>query len=267
MSDTGRERRPIDSTTMNQAAALPALPVRSPSLTLFGTEPVRAALEFLSHKLARSPSHAPGDGHPVILFPGLGAGATSLAPLRNHCRALGYEAMDWGRGYNTGPNSDVDQWLGELAQHVSGLLDTCPQSASLVGWSLGGLYARELAKLLGPRVRQVITIGTPFNAELDHTNVGWIYRLLSGSSAQLNPALSRRLRTAPSVPTTSIYSRTDGVVAWQTCRHDKPGRRVQDVEVQGSHLGMGWNQQVLHVVADCLALRPGQWRPYVEGAA
>lgn len=93
------------------------------------------------------------------------------------------------------------------------------QQATLIGWSLGGLYAREIGKLMTPRVRQVITIGTPFNCDSDHTNVGWLFRLMSGGSTVIDPSLSRRLRKPPPVRTTSIYSRSDGVVAWQTCRH------------------------------------------------
>ena len=101
-------------------------------------------------------------------------------------------------------------------------------------------------------VRQVITIGTPFNSEVDHTNVGWPFRLLSGGSAEFDPALSLRLRTPPPLHTTSIYSRTDGVVAWQTCRHEKRSSRVQDIEVSGSHIGMGWNTEVLNAVTQAL---------------
>ena len=239
-----------------------AISIQKPPLALLGAEPLRAALEYFSHKLARGKTSSPGDGHPVVLFPGLGADGKSLRPLRNHCNDLGYRAMDWGRGYNTGPQGDVDAWLAGLATDIDGLIGSSGESATFIGWSLGGMYARELAKLLAGRVRQVITIGTPFNADADHTNVGWIYRLLSGSANRIDPALSRRLRTAPPVPTTSIYSRSDGVVAWQTCRHDKPGRQVQDVEIKGSHLGMGWNSSVLNIVADRLAQKPRHWRPY-----
>jgi hypothetical protein len=108
----------------------------------------------------------------------------------------------------------------------------------------------------------VITIGTPFNASADHTNVGWLFRLLSDASTEISPNLGARLRTPPPVPTTSIYSRTDGVVAWESCRHDAPSAEVQDVEVDSSHLGMGWNPAVLGVIANRLGQRPGKWRPY-----
>jgi pimeloyl-ACP methyl ester carboxylesterase len=209
----------------------------------------------------------PGDGHPVIVFPGLATDGSSVGPLRDHCRTLGYECFDWGRGLNRGPQGNVDAWMDELAEHVRTRIDECGErSASLVGWSLGGLYAREVAKLLPGKVRQVISIGTPFNATTDHTNVGWLFRLVSGQSSDIDPALAARLRQPPPVPTTSIYSRSDGVVAWQTCRHERSHKRVQDIEVGGSHIGMGWNTKVLDIVRDRLAQKPGQWRDYAEPA-
>ena len=235
-----------------------------PSLALLGAEPFRAAMELTSHMFARSATAKPGDGHAVVIFPGLGASGGSVAPLREHCRALGYDAFDWGQGFNTGPQGDLDAWLHDLKAQVVDRLGGHSRPATLIGWSLGGLYAREIGKLMSRQIRQVITIGTPFNAEADHTNVGWLFRLLSGSSSPLDPALSRRLRTPPPLRTTSIYSRSDGVVAWQTCRHDKQSRLVHDIEVDGSHMGMGWNRDVLAAGADRLGQPPGPWRRYVR---
>jgi pimeloyl-ACP methyl ester carboxylesterase len=241
-----------------------AASVQRPSLTLLGAEPFRAALELARHKFARSGATRPGDGHAVVIFPGLGADGSSVATLRDHCRSLGYRAFDWGQGFNTGPQGDLDTWLEALRSQVTELLSGHDQPATLIGWSLGGLYAREIGKLMAPRLRQVITIGTPFNAQADHTHAGWLFRLLSGSSAAIDPALSQRLRTPPPLRTTSIYSRTDGVVAWQTCQHGKRSRLVHDIEVEGSHLGMGWNRQVLDAVTDRLGQAPGPWRKYVN---
>jgi pimeloyl-ACP methyl ester carboxylesterase len=239
-------------------------PARRPSLALLGAEPFRAAFELARHQMMKAKPSTAGDGHPVVIFPGLGADGSSVALLRDHCRSLGYAAFDWGQGFNTGPQGDLDTWLGALKLKVADLLSNHEQPATLIGWSLGGLYAREIGKLMAPRVRQVITIGTPFNADADHTNVGWLFRLLSGSSVALDPALSRRLRTPPPLRTTSIYSRTDGVVAWQTCRHTGRSKLVHDIEVGGSHIGMGWNREVLDAVADRLAQAPGPWRRYVQ---
>ncbi len=235
-------------------------PARKPSLLLLGTEPLRAAGEYLTHRLARCFQRPgpQGDGHPVVIFPGLASDGNAVAPLRDHCRSLGYFAVDWGRGFNTGPGKDVDGWLRELGADVRALLRRegfgPAVKPTLVGWSLGGIYARELAKTRMLPVRQVITIGTPFNGEPRHTHAGWVYELLNGQPAELDAALQRRLAQPPAVRTTSIYSRSDGVVAWQACRHPRPSRRVQDIEVEGSHLGMGWNPAVLELVAQRLAL-------------
>lgn len=192
------------------------------------------------------------NGHPVVIFPGLGADGSSVATLREHCRALGYDAFDWGQGFNTGPRGNLDAWLASLQSQLTERLAQHRQPVTFIGWSLGGLYAREIGKLMAPKVQQVITIGTPFNSEADHTNVGWLFRWLSGGSTAFDPALSLRLRTPPPLRTTSIYSRTDGIVAWQTCRHENSSPRVQDIEVSGSHIGMGWNTEVLHAVTQAL---------------
>jgi len=241
-----------------------SLSVQRPSLALLGAEPFRAAKEYAWHKLGKLDQQQSGDGHPVAIFPGLGMNGASVATLRNHCRSLGYEAFDWGQGFNIGPQGDLDAWLVNLKAQVSEMLAHHPKPATLIGWSLGGFYARELGKLMAPRIRQVIMIGTPFNADADHTHAGWLFRLLSASSANIDPALSLRLRTPPPVRTTSIYSKTDGVVAWQTCCHDERSRLVHDIEVDSSHIGMGWNQAVLSAVTDRLSQRTGSWRRYVR---
>ncbi len=244
---------------MSSTASTPSL--RRPSLALLGSEPWRAAFELAKHTVSGVRSAPRGDGHPVILFPGLGSDGLALIPLRNYCNSLGYQAFDWGRGRNTGPEGDVDAWLDELAAHTMEQLAPFKQKATLIGWSLGGLYARELAKLIRPRVRQVITMGTPFNWSNDATHVGWILRLLRGDAAVIDAERGARLRKPPSVPTTSLYSRDDGIVSWQACQHPRARRKLEDVEVEGSHLGMGWNRSVMRIVADRLAQPAGDWRP------
>lgn len=233
---------------------------RNPSLTLM--EPFRAVMELAFQQFATPQEAAAGDGHPVIIFPGLGADGTSVSILRAHCQKLGYDAFDWGQGFNTGPRGELAAWLEGLAHQISDQLAKHEKPATLIGWSLGGLYARELGKLLAPRLRQVITIATPFNGCADDGSAAWLSSVLGGGAARIDPSWIQRLRIPPPIRTTSIYSRSDGVVAWETCRHDKRSRLVQDIEVDGSHMGMGWNQQVLNIVADRLGQHAGPWRPY-----
>lgn len=185
---------------------------RAPPWTLLATEPLRASWEYLVHGAQRAPTYqANAENHPVVIFPGLATNGLAMAPLRRHCRALGHPALDWGRCLNTGSTGDVSAWLDELAAHTAALLDHTPGRASLIGWSLGGFYAREVAKRLPDRVRQVITIGTPFNGEPSHTNVQWLFTLLNNSTAITDTLLTGELRTPPPVPSTAVYSRADGI--------------------------------------------------------
>lgn len=238
-----------------------------PSLALLSSEPWRAAFEFASFKLSKPKPAPAGDGHPVVIFPGLATDAKAVSPLLRHCETLGYQAMDWGRGFNRGPQGDIDTWTRELADDIARMILPFRRKVTLIGWSLGGIYAREVAKRITPRVRQVITIGTPINVSGDSTNVGWLMRLMNRDAANLDDASLKRLSNAPAVPTTSIYSRLDGIVAWQACLHKKQSATVEDVEINGSHIGMGWNREVLSVVGNRLAQPPRGWRRYSADAS
>lgn len=199
-----------------------------------------------------------GDGHTVLVLPGLGAGDLSTLPLRQYLSFLGYRAEPWGLGRNSGPNTpDLQQ---RLRERVALLAERAPQRpVSLVGWSMGGVYARLLAHALPQQVRQVITLGSPFQfpqgAELppvpsEYTDV---------QSAQY---WLQRVRTPlPNVPSTAIFSKTDAVVPWHLAI-ETAGPQAESIEVFTSHLGLGVSSSVLYAVADRLAQAPGQWRPF-----
>lgn len=240
----------------------------APPLALMGLEPMRALFEYVNTGLMDRSRLPLGDGHPVVLFPGLGADAMALEPLRRLCCDLGYAACDWGLGCNTGPRGPVEDWLDQLTDSVACTVARHGRSASLVGWSLGGIYAREIARRRPALVRQVITLGTPFAGRGEHTNVGVLYQLLSGRRPEIDESLLARLAATPPVPTTSIYSRSDGVVAWQACREAEDAPQAENVEVQASHIGLVWHARAWSVVADRLAQPQGQWRRYAGvGAA
>lgn len=233
-----------------------------PPLAWFGMEPMRALYEYACMRHADLSRLPRGDGHPVVVFPGLASSERSLGPLIDCCSALGYATCDWGRGYNLGPRGDVDAWIDGLAGDVERVAGRHGRAASLIGWSLGGIYAREVAKRVPGQVRRVITIATPFAGSGTDTHVGWLYRLVNGRWPALDAALAGRLRTPPPVPCTSIYSRSDGIVPWQDCidaeidadaAADPRAATRENVEVDGSHSGMGWNPRVLAIVADRLA--------------
>lgn len=109
----------------------------------------------------------------------------------------------------------------------------------------------------------MITIAPQFNGSADDSGAGWLAGILGGSTTSIDPVWIERLRNPPPIRTTSIYSRSDGVVAWESCRHDKRSRLVQDIEIDGSHMGMGWNPAVLRIIGDRLGQPAGPWRPYV----
>lgn len=237
--------------------------IAAPPLVLLGLEPIRAAWEYARMRMMDVSGLPRGDGHTVVVFPGLASDRRATGPLTSFCDDLGYEAHDWGRGFNTGPQGEPNAWLDALSEHVLTLAHDPKGDLSLIGWSLGGIYAREIAKRLPTRVRQVITIGTPFAGRGgDDTHAGLVYRLLNGRKPALNAALRRQLLTPPNAPTTSIYSRTDGVVAWQACIQPRGRRDTENVEVEGSHCGLGWNANVLEVLADRLSQPRGAWKPY-----
>lgn len=220
----------------------------------------RAPLEFAAGVaawplLALAPR---GDGHAVLVFPGMLASDLSTAPMRQLLKTLGHDAHGWNQGRNLGPRAGVME--ASLAR-VHELAQRSGRRVSLVGQSLGGIYARELAKLAPEAVRCVITLGTPFNGGPRATNAWQIFESLNGRE-HLAPERRAAVRRTPPVPTTSIYSRSDGVVGWQ-CSLEQVTAKAENIEVQASHTGMGVNPQVLHALADRLAQPEGRWSPYV----
>ena len=198
-----------------------------------------------------------GDGHTVLVFPGMIASDASTTPLRRWLRALGYDAQGWEQGRNTGPRPDV---LDASLARIRALRQSSGRKLSLIGQSLGGIYARELAKQAPDDVRLVITLGTPFGGGPRSTNAWRLFEMMNGREHG-RPLARAAVRQPPPVPTTSIYSRSDGIVAWQ-CSVDPDGPQLEAIEVNGSHTGMGVNPLVLHAIADRLALPEGQWAPF-----
>lgn len=198
-----------------------------------------------------------GDGHPVLVFPGLATSDLSTLALRNFLRSRGYTTYAWEQGFNLGPRSGV---LEACRARLRDLARRHGEPVSLVGWSLGGLYARELAKEQPGHARCVVTLGTPFTGHPRATNAWRLYERMSGQPAH-DEALLAGLRVPPPCPTTSIYSRSDGVVSWR-CSLNEEGPLTENIEVHASHLGMGLNPLALLAVADRLAQDPANWRRF-----
>ncbi|MDD0817042.1 alpha/beta hydrolase [Curvibacter sp. HBC28] len=220
----------------------------------------RAMLEFLSMPLAlpwllrQLPR---GDGHPVLVLPGLMASDASTLPLRQFLALLGYDAHGWGLGSNLGPRSHVRPRLADKLQQ---LYDMEQRKVSIIGWSLGGVFARELARDLPGLTRQVISLGSPlYGAAQDSNPLVWqLFKALNPGFTSQQAALVRG-STPPPVPTTSIYTRTDSVVGWGASV-EYSGPRTDNVEVNtASHLGLGVNPLVWYVIGDRLAQAEEHW--------
>lgn len=234
-------------------------------LALEGRAPWEFGASLASWPLLRMGKRLPkGDGHTVIVFPGLSAGDLSTKPLRSFVRDLGYDVQGWHQGLNFGPRKGV---VNAAHEQVQKAYAASGRKVSLVGWSLGGIYARELAKLEPEMVRSVITLGTPFAGSPKSTNAWRLYELLSGGNAHAHE--HGPLHEAPPVPCTSIYSRSDGVVAWpcsiQAASSSNP--QTENIEVVASHFGIGLNPTAWYAVADRLAQAEGAWQPFhTQGA-
>ena len=198
-----------------------------------------------------------GDGHRVLVLPGLAANDLTTLPMRAFLKDRGYQPSPWDQGLNLGPREGV---LDALRARVRELFNLDRKKISLVGWSLGGVYARELAKEMPEMIRCVITLGSPFAGPPQATNAWWLFEKVSGHP-EPDAEMQAALRVAPPVPTTSIYSRTDGIVAWQ-CSLNPPGALAENIEVHASHIGLGLNPLAMMAIVDRLAQDPKRWRRF-----
>ena len=245
-SDKSRARRGLEAQ------------LRAPSALLLALES-RAFFEWASYLaawplLARAPR---GDGHPVLVLPGLTAGDTTTWPLRRFIERCGYAAYPWELGLNFGPREGT---VHKLLKRIRAIEREHGRKVSLVGWSLGGAMARVLAVREPGRVRQVISLGSPLTGHPKATNAWRLFELVSGISAD-DPRLRALMSRHPPVPSTSILSKTDGVVSWMASLIPS-NARSENIEVSGSHCGMGANPAVLWAIADRLAQPEGKWKPF-----
>jgi pimeloyl-ACP methyl ester carboxylesterase len=234
--------------------------LRPPGLGLLLAE-ARAVFELnasllLSPLLLRAPR---GDGHPVLTLPGFLASDLSMAPMRRYLKELGHDTRAWQMGRNIG---GVARMRVALLDRLGEIHAETGRKISLVGWSLGGVYARDLALQAPAMVRSVVTLGSPFANDVTATNATGLYQLLTGESAEAFPELRSAISGDLPVPATSIYSHSDGIVNWHTCRL-RPSATAENIEVYlASHVGLGVNPAALWAVADRLAQSEGQFRQF-----
>ena len=234
--------------------------LRPPSLGLLLAE-MRGIFELnaslmMSPLLMRAPR---GDGHPVLALPGFLASDLSMAPLRRYLTELGYDAHAWQMGRNLGGLSRV---RAALRERLAAIHASTGRKVSVVGWSLGGVYARDLALHAPEMVRYVMTLGSPFANDVRATNATKLYEMLSGETVGDDPEFLEAIAGELPMPATSIFSRADGVVNWRTCLL-RPSAKAENIEVYlASHVGLGVNPAVLWAVADRLAQQEGQFSQF-----
>jgi pimeloyl-ACP methyl ester carboxylesterase len=209
-----------------------------------------------------------GDGHPVIVLPGFVASDASTEPLRAVLRDLGYPAFGWGLGRNLRFDDAREEEMLALLDQVHA---DHGRSVSLIGWSLGGVFAREVAKKRPGKTRLVISLGSPISPDRNHSNARKIFEAINGPPEIKRAQQLAQLGKAPPTPTTSIFSKTDGVVAWRgSVQARERGRAdLENIEITAaSHFGLGVNPAVIYAIADRLAQPEGEWAPFEpKGAA
>lgn len=210
----------------------------------------RLLLRFPS--LARQPR---GNGEPVLVLPGYGAGDGSTMILKGYLRLLGYRARGWGLGKNRGAVGDS---LPRLLRRLGNLSRRSQQKVTIIGWSFGGYLARELARERPDLVRLVVTLGTPVVGGPKYTVAAESYRKRGIDIEAIAAEVEQRDRMGNlEVPVVAIYSRRDAIVAWQACI-DRKTSRIEHVEVKSTHLGFGFSADVYKVIAQRLARFPSQ---------
>ncbi len=222
-----------------------------------------AALPAGALALSRVPK---GDAHAVLVFPGFLSTDQPTWPLRWFLTRAGYRAFAWALGTNYGFSNDHPYDIEALIEHrlKEVFIESGDRRISLIGWSLGGVYAKELARRYPQLIRDVITLGSPISGNTAEVSVWRIYEWVTHMRFS-EPGFARKLRAlaAPltGVPITAFYSRIDGVVPWRNAC-EKAGPLVQNIEVKASHVGMGFDAFVYYLIAHRLAQSAAKrWQP------
>jgi len=214
------------------------------------------AAVLVSRPLLRS---LPRGDRSVLVLPGFMSGDTATLSLRRDLRRLGHTAHGWGLGHNIGPSGHV---VNGLSSQLTTIADTSGRPVDLIGWSLGGVFARYLAHVHPDLVNSIITMGTPVQSAGSRRGVA--SRLFDAVSGFHDGDMGDFDTDSPlTVPLTSIWTKTDGVVAWRSAMAHDEGD-VENIEVPGTHLGLGFNPTVIHIVADRLSQPHGEWAPYTQ---
>jgi len=206
--------------------------------------------------LARQPR---GNGETVLVLPGYGTDDLITTALRTYLKYLGYLPLGWGLGRNDGRVRDL---VGKILKRVAAEYRRTGRPVKLIGWSLGGFMAREVARERPDRVERIITLGSPVVGGPKYTVVAGNYRKMGYDLDAIAAEIEKRNQVPLDVPVTAIYSKRDYVVAWQACI-DRVSGNVEHIEVRTTHLGLGFSPDVYRIIARRLAKpvrHPGKQR-------
>ena len=218
---------------------------KAPPLTHFVRE-AGALLELRWRSLKAPRAKGPGQGHPVMVLPGFLASDHSTAVLRGRLEAEGYAVHGWGLGLNWGAREDIlDRIQTQLDRAARN------EAATLIGWSLGGLYAREVAKRQPGKVARVITLGSPFSGDIRANNAWRLYEMMNDHKVD-SPPVKVRVSEKPAVPTIALWSRKDGIVA-PACARGEPHECDRSIEVDCTHMGFMTAPCAAQAILDILA--------------
>ncbi len=188
-----------------------------------------------------------GGGRPVLLLPGFLADETRMSLLAGTLRLANYRAKRWKQGRNLGATATM---LSDIVERIDAIRERYERPVTLIGWSLGGLYAREAAKCVGGAVDQVVTLGSPIAGDLRANHAWRLYERVAGHTIGEPPVPLDFIR--PPQPTVALWSRRDGVVAAEQAR-GRADQRDRAVEVDCTHMGFVSDPAALTAVLRVLA--------------
>jgi len=223
--------------------------VKRPSIWRFLSEWYRPLGDRIKlRSFLKAPKDASqGGGHKVLVIPGFMASPLSTSTLRSYLDQLGYESIDWGLGRNLARLEQADQLSDLIIQH------TKDEPMTVIGWSLGGLYARKLAAEHPDKVRKVITLASPYRDVDAPNNASWLFGLfqrMRGQSKDNRPSWVADLAKPVSIPSVAFYTKEDGIVPWQSCCDFEDPTDHKNIEVYTSHNALGVNQYVIEKITE-----------------
>lgn len=237
--------------------------IKRPSILLLATEIYRGVSELSTYYATSSylkEKTQQGDGHPVLVLPGFMASDTSTNILRKFLQEKGYTPYPWELGRNFGHEK---YWYDVIDRFLAIHKET-EQPVSIIGWSLGGVFARNIARLHPDKIRQIITLGSPFAGIKKPNNASWLYRVIANEKVEdIEHDFLLHLPKPLTVPTTSIFTKADGIVSWKTCIEHELNETSQNIQVRGSHIGLGVNPTVLKLIANRLQYSKDNWKKFV----